>query len=104
MTAPDTINGLFELVGALAVMHNIRAVIKDKKVAGVRALPMFFFGAWSVWNTFYYPYLHQWFSFVGGAVMAVSNISYAILLAYYRRQRPLRDGSGASRSTIELGD
>ena len=42
-----------------------------------------FFGAWSLFNLFYYPHLDQWVSTVGASLMAISNTTYVMLVIYY---------------------
>lgn len=84
---PDIINGFFE--GGLAVMlvGNIRQLIQDKKVSGVRLAPSFFVTAWSFWNLAYYPVLHQWVSLVGGIGVVIANCVWLALALHYRRVR-----------------
>jgi hypothetical protein len=76
----DLVNGLFELLGALFVLNNCRAVLRDRAVKGVSILSTAFFTAWGFWNLYFYPHLGQWWSFIGGAVLVAANVAYVALL------------------------
>lgn len=82
----DTINGLFELSGAVAGAHNIRILLRHKRTRGVSTLAYWYFFAWGVWNMAYYPSLHQWVSFSAAAVLALCNGLYAGLAIYFNRR------------------
>jgi hypothetical protein len=83
---PDAINGTFELLGGVFIYLSIIKVCRDKRVAGVSWLHVGFFAAWGVWNLFYYPYLDQWLSFIGGIGIVATNTVYLALLIYYSRR------------------
>jgi hypothetical protein len=83
---PDRINGLFELSASVFMLINIIAILKDKAVKGVRPLPTAFFVLWSMWNLYYYPSLDQWFSFIGGISILITNLIYITLMLYYIRK------------------
>lgn len=85
MTA-DTLNGVFEIGGALLTLGNVRRVRRDKKVRGVDWRVMGFFAAWSWWNLFYYPSLGQWVSAIGAVIMVVTNTLWVLLAWKYRHQ------------------
>jgi hypothetical protein len=85
MNIADFINGSFECLGGILVALSIRRLWRDKIVRGVSAWPVAFFMTWSLWNLWYYPSLHQWWSFVGGAGVLVSNTIYCVLMFYYLR-------------------
>lgn len=82
----DAINAGFELVGAILMVLNIRAVLRDKMVRGVNWLVIAFFASWGFWNLLYYPHLGQWFSFAAGVLLVTGNTVYAALLVYYIRK------------------
>jgi hypothetical protein len=84
MNTPDTVNGLFELLGGLTTWLNIRALMRDKCVRGVDWRLTFFYTAWGLWNLFYYPSLDQWASFVGGVVIVAGNAAWLALVIKYR--------------------
>lgn len=80
----DAINGLFEAGGGIFLLNNCRIVLRDKAVKGISILSTAYFAAWGAFNIFYYPSLHQWFSFCGGILIVVSNLIWIFLLLKYR--------------------
>lgn len=86
MHAPDLINGLFELAGALAGFLNIATLLKHKRVKGFAPLAYIYFTTWGLWNCFYYPHLGQWISLAGTIVITISNGLYAGLALYFIRK------------------
>lgn len=88
---PDLINGLFEIGGGIFNYTNIRQLLKDKEVKGVKIFPTMFFSIWGFWNLFYYPSLDQWLSFVGGIILVISNAYWVFLAFYYKRLRGYYD-------------
>lgn len=83
MSTADFINGAFEALAGIFVAVNIRRVLRDRLVRGVSIWPLLFFSSWSLWNLYYYPSLRQWWSFAGGIVVLLANLTYAGLLAYF---------------------
>jgi len=86
--SPDIINGCFELFGGLLMWLSIRQIIRDKQIVGFSPAPLIFWTAWGLWNLFYYPSLDQWFSFLGGIVVVVSNAIYLVLIWHFSRRAP----------------
>lgn len=86
MNLPDIINGTLETLGSLFVLNHCRALVRTRQTRGVSLISCVFFTLWGVWNTFWYPFLHQPFSFVGGVFMLVTNLYWDGLLIYYRRK------------------
>jgi len=86
MDYSDITNGIFEFTGCFFVLFNIRRVLKDKKVKGVSALSVIYFTAWGFWNFRYYSNLGQWFSFTGGAAIALANLVWVVLLIHFIRK------------------
>ena len=84
MTAPDLVNGLFELGGSLAIMASVARVRQDKQVKGVSWYMIAFFTSWGAWNIFYYPHLGQTFSYIAGLAVLGANLVYLAHLLYYR--------------------
>lgn len=80
----DTVNGAFELVGGVLTWLNVKQLLHDKEVKGFCWKVQLFFTSWCFWNLYYYPSLHQWLSFVGGAFLGAGSVTWAILAAYYR--------------------
>jgi len=83
---PDLINGLFETTGAALTAMNTRRVITDRGYAGVYIPTIVFFLSWGLWNLFYYPHLDQWFSFVGGILLVLSNVSWVVTMLYFGKR------------------
>lgn len=84
MDYPDLTNGLFEVLGALAILGHIVRVLNDKSVAGVSIWAGVFFSMWGVWNLWYYPHLDQWWSFYGTLAIVTGNLTWISLLVYYK--------------------
>lgn len=87
MSWPDAVNGAFELLGAPFVLVSLIKVIRNGDSSGVSYLTLLFFSAWGYWNTFFYPHLGQWLSFIGGVSLALANTAWVIAVFYYRRRR-----------------
>lgn len=88
MNGPDIINGiLFELGGAASIWLHVWQILKDKRSAGVSKLAVLFFNGWGIWNLYYYPHLHQWWSFAGGLFIVVGNSGWLSLMWKYRRNK-----------------
>ena len=81
----DAINGTYELLGGYFIFLHIRALCRDKDVKGVSWSAVCFFTTWGYWNLFYYPYLNQYLSFVGGVAIAITNTTWLALIIYYKR-------------------
>ncbi len=78
----DLLNALFELVGAIAVWMNIWVYAKDRSIKGVYWPMSVFYCAWGIFNCYYYPSLHQWFSFYAGILVALGNIIWLVWVLY----------------------
>ena len=87
----DMINGTFESTGCFFVFLNVLRTLKDKKVRGVDPKYVAYFTAWGFWNCYYYPFLDQWISFVGGSSIALMSTLWVILLLYYIRKEKHED-------------
>lgn len=84
---PDLINGLFECVGSLFTWRNALQLHRDKEIRGVYWPIWSFFAAWGIWNLYYYPHLHQWFSFVGGCLLVGGNVAWSVMAIRLRWHR-----------------
>jgi hypothetical protein len=69
----NTINGSFELFGGLFVLLSVIKLLRDKKVKGVSWIHVTYFTFWGYWNIYYYPFLKQWISFIGGLSVVFVN-------------------------------
>ena len=83
MSWADVVNGSYESVGAVMMLLNCLRPYQDKEVKGVSIVATVFFTTWGYWNLYYYPSLHQWMSFLGGAMMAIGNSVWVGLAIYY---------------------
>ena len=81
---PDLINGLFEFFGGTLILLNIVQLYKHKTIQGVHWLPTLFFTSWGLWNLYFYPSLDQWYSFIGGLWIVVTNSIWLIQIIYYK--------------------
>lgn len=82
---PDAINGTFELMSGFFLWNNVRILVKQKSVRGVSIITTAVFTLWGFWNLFYYPYLGQILSFVGGLNVVSANLTWVYLAIRYSR-------------------
>jgi hypothetical protein len=88
MMTPDHCNAVFEGGGAIIQLINVRQILRDKTVRGVHWAPLAFWTAWGVWNVFYYPAIHQWWSFACGlGVVAGNAVNLSLMWLYWPRSR-----------------
>jgi hypothetical protein len=80
----DQINGLFELIGSLFIFNHCWTLYKDKIVKGVSILSTVYFFSWGIWNLFFYPSLHQMWSFYGGLAIMAANTLWIAMMVYYK--------------------
>lgn len=83
---PDMINGMFECMGGILLLLNVRAIKHHKMIRGISVWPAMFFASWGLWNLYYYPHLNQWYSFSGGIVVVTANIAWLALIWRYRKR------------------
>lgn len=86
MIIQDVINSLFEVSAGLFLWNNVRILYRDKKVRGVSILSITVFGVWGYWNLYYYPFLHQWMSFLGGLLVVFANTMWVYLAIRYAKK------------------
>jgi hypothetical protein len=79
----DSVNGSFELLGGLFILMHIVRLYREKKVRGVSPVAIMYMTFWGFWNLYYYPFLDQWQSMVGGCVIAMFNFVWVVMLIYY---------------------
>ena len=83
MAWQDFLNGSFELAGGLFILLSVIKLYKDKKVRGISYVHVGYFTAWGYWNIYYYPYLNQWISFIGGLSVVLINTLWLGQIIYY---------------------
>lgn len=79
-------NGALELGGAGLTWLNVRRLWRDRRIRGVDWRIWIFFTVWGLWNMWYYPFLQQWASTAGGAVMVLANLVWISLAIKWRNQ------------------
>ncbi len=84
---PDQINGCFEVVAGLLLTLNIIQLYHDKQVRGVHIVPMAFMVIWGFWNLYFYPYIGAPWSFLGGIIVVIVNITWVGQIIYYKRKK-----------------
>lgn len=84
---PDIVNALFEFGGALAILASVMKLARDKCVRGVHWFTTAFFGAWGLWNLYYYPSLDQFWSFAAGLAVVTANALYLAMICWYMEPR-----------------
>jgi hypothetical protein len=92
MTIPDLINGLFELGGGIFIALHCFKLRRQKLVRGVSVLGVLLFCLWGFWNLYYYPFLGQWMSFLGGVATVAANSTWVVMMIYYIRQERRQHG------------
>lgn len=94
----DIINGVvFELIAGGLLWLNVRAIYRDKKVAGVDWRPFAFYACWGIWNPFYYWSLEQYWSVLGSIPVVSANITWLFLVWYYTKHASKNASLGGSR-------
>jgi len=87
----DMINGIFEIAAGILIWANCYRVYKDKQVKGVSLLAVSVFVLWGYWNLYYYPFLGQWLSFIGGIMVVTANTVWVGMMMYYVRKEKKRE-------------
>ena len=82
----DLINGSFELMGGFFVALHCLKLYRDKKVRGVSFIASGYFTLWGFWNMYYYPFLRQWASLIGGLLIVAMNTLWIGMMFYYLRK------------------
>lgn len=90
MSWPDMVNAGFEAGAGVAVLLHCARLHEDKQVRGMSITAVVFFTLWGLWNIFYYPFLGQFWSFVGGIFVTVANLFYVAMLVFYSRHHMAR--------------
>jgi len=81
---PDVTNGGLEIISVWLIAINIRAVLRDKAIAGVTLVSQVAYSVWSLWNCYYYLHLSQVVSGIFAVFVLVANVIYAALMVKYR--------------------
>ena len=82
----DLLNAFFEFAGAITVWHNVRVLLRDRKVRGVSLASIAFFTSWGFWNLYYYPSLGQMWSTAAGVFLCAGNLTWIVLALRWRNE------------------
>ena len=85
---PDMINASFELFAGVVILLSVRRALQDKVIKGVSIWMTAYFTLWGFWNLYYYPYLNQTCSFIGGISVVLANILWLVLMIKYWKGDP----------------
>lgn len=88
---PDQINAALIFIGSLMVFKSCFLVYRDKVVRGVSMLANMYFTGWGMWNVFYFPHLHQFWSFAAEMCICTANILWLFLMLYYKHKEKTRN-------------
>ncbi len=81
--SPDALNACFEAIGAVLVWGNVRALLRDRHVAGVNLSVSAFYIAWGCSNLWYYYQLGHWLSLLGDIGILSANAVWLVLALSY---------------------
>jgi hypothetical protein len=100
---PDQINAFLIFVGSLMVFKSCFIVYRDKSVRGVSIIANMYFTAWGMWNVFYFPHLHQYWSFGAEMCICTANILWISLMLYYKRKEKsqIHESDGTHEKAID---
>lgn len=87
LNIPDIINGCFEAGIGLLAWLNVKAIRRDKSIKGVHWGITAWASTWGLYNLYFYPHLHQWFSFAGGCVIFAANTTWLVYAWRYRQNK-----------------
>ncbi len=82
----DVINGSFEAFLGVLIWLNVYRLHKDKTIKGISLIPTVFYILWGFWNIYYYPYLGQIISMIGGIFIVLANTVWVAMAIYYRNK------------------
>jgi hypothetical protein len=85
--SPDVTQALWEGGSAVFQILNVRAIRKSKSLAGVHWIPTAFFGAWGVYNLWFYTVMALPYAYWAGLAITCTNAIWLAHVAYYSFQR-----------------
>jgi len=83
----DQINAALELLGAVFLVPTLLEAFSKKLIVGVHWISPIFFTIWGLWNCFYYPTLHQYWSASAAIVMFGTNLIWLIMIIKYKEKK-----------------
>lgn len=92
--SPDVTQACWELGSACFQVLNVRAIRKSKVLSGVHWIPTAFFGAWGVYNLWFYSVINLPLAWWAGLLITCTNAVWLGHVAWYalmvRRQASCR--------------
>jgi hypothetical protein len=72
----------------------------------VSILANLYFTAWGIWNVFYFPHLHQFWSFGAEMCICTANILWIVLTLYYKHKEKIRtqDVETVGKTQVAIND
>lgn len=86
MIAPDLITASLEVGSAVFQWRNVKAIRRDKKLAGVSWVPSFFFMSWGLYNLWFYDVMALPLSWWGGLAITIVNAIWLAHVFHYAAQ------------------
>jgi hypothetical protein len=82
----DMVNAGLEFVGALLRSVDCVKLYRAKRFQGGSIWTALFFFGWGLFNTVYYPSLHQTYSFVAAILLTAVNGLWIAMAMFYNRR------------------
>jgi hypothetical protein len=79
----DLVNCGFLSAGAIAQWANVKRILRDKQVCGVVWQLSAIYIAWGFWGLYYWPSLHQWWSFAAEMILTIGSTVWGVLAVWY---------------------
>jgi hypothetical protein len=83
--SPDITQAFWEFGSACFQLLNVRAIRASKGISGVHWIPTAFFGAWGVYNLWFYTVLNLPLAYWAGLFITLVNGVWLGHVAYYTR-------------------
>lgn len=95
--SPDLTQAFWEAGSAVFQVLNVRAIRQSKSLAGVHWIPTAFFGAWGVYNLWFYTVMGLPLAYWAGLAITCTNVVWLGHVAYYSFQRRRKFNVESSR-------
>lgn len=79
----DQINAGFEMAGACFRLYDCWRLYKAKRFIGGSLFTAVFFTSWGLFNTMFYPSLHQVWSFWAAIALTAVNAWWIVMAVHY---------------------
>lgn len=84
----DQINATFELAGACFRLYDCWRLYRAKRFIGGSLITAVFFTSWGLFNTMFYPSLHQEWSFWAAIALTTVNAWWIVMAIHYNHIVP----------------